>query len=90
MESVSQFGNYKDTINESDSEEDGDSGLYTTTEKPLKKGRQLVKSGFVADTKDNKNEQHYFLRAHVHHSMTLDYPDHWTFLSFLVMLAVML
>lgn len=33
-----------------------------------------MKSGFVADIQDNKNEQHYFLRAHVHHSMILDYP----------------
>ena len=33
-----------------------------------------MKSGFVEDTQDNKDEQNYFLRAHVHHSMKNDYP----------------
>ena len=69
VESVSSASNIEDS--ESD---DGDN-LYdtcdTVTAKPLKKGRNLLKSGFIENIHDNFNEpkQEYLLRAHVQHSM---------------------
>ena len=71
VESISQFGCLADDDDSEDS--DTDNG-YTTTAKPLRKGRQLVNSGFVVDTQDCKDEEHYFLRGHVHHSMKSEYP----------------
>ena len=46
----------------------------TVTAKPLKKGRGLLKSGFVENCHDNDNDDSYFLRCHVHHSMKSDLP----------------
>lgn len=75
IESIADFGlkseDYAFSSNEDDS--DDDSG-YTTTETPLRKGRWLIKSGYVVDLQDNQNDKHYFLRAHVHHSMKNEYP----------------
>ncbi|XP_032234254.2 uncharacterized protein LOC5509403 [Nematostella vectensis] len=46
----------------------------SVTEKPLRKGRSLVTSGFVENIQDTTNESTYFVRAHVHHSMKADLP----------------
>ncbi|XP_048579021.1 uncharacterized protein LOC125560736 [Nematostella vectensis] len=46
----------------------------SVTEKPLRKGRSLVTSGFVENVQDTTNESTYFVRAHVHHSMKADLP----------------
>ena len=59
---------------------DSDDELYSTcdtvTAKPLKKGRNLLKSGFVVDIHDNFNDlkQEYYIRCHVHHSMKNELP----------------
>ena len=73
IESIAEFGITCDHESDSENESDVDSG-YTTTEKPLRKGRKLITSEFVVDFQDNSNELHYFLRAHVHHSMKNEYP----------------
>ena len=57
----------------------GDDGLETDeassmTAKPLKKGRNLLKSGFIEDIQDSENPDHYFVRAHVQHSMKKELP----------------
>lgn len=70
IESISQFG----CPHNSDSESDNNDTGYTTTAKPLRKGKQLVDSGFVVDIQDYKDEQLYYLRAHVYHSMKGEYP----------------
>ncbi|XP_066935617.1 uncharacterized protein [Clytia hemisphaerica] len=52
-----------------------DENLYdtcdTVTAKPLRKGRNLLRSGDVHDIHDNADEtkHEYYIRAHVHHSM---------------------
>ena len=46
----------------------------TVTAKPLRKGRGLLKSGFVENCQDNDNDDSYFLRSRVHHSMKPDLP----------------
>ena len=59
---------------------DDDDDLYSTcdtvTEKPLRKGRDLLKSENVHRTEDNFDEskQEYMLRSHVHHSMKGEDP----------------
>ncbi|XP_001631319.2 uncharacterized protein LOC5510867 [Nematostella vectensis] len=58
----------------SDSEGSGTESSGTATAKPLKKGRNLLKSGFVENIQDNGNSKDYFARAHVHHSMRKEYP----------------
>ena len=68
VESVAAFGSKISAESSDDEDLDTESG-YTATAKPLKKGRSLVNSGFVRDMQDYKNEECYFLRAHVHHSM---------------------
>ena len=40
----------------------------------MKKGKNLVKSGFVVDVQDNGNDKNLFLRAHVQHSIKKDHP----------------
>lgn len=72
IESVANFG-LNESGSDSTDDSDGYSG-YTTTEKPLRKARKLIASEYVVDIQDNKNEQHYFIRAHVHHSMKNEYP----------------
>ena len=48
----------------------------TVTAKPLRKGRWLLKSGFVENVHDNFNSEQglYIIRGHVHHSMKSEYP----------------
>ena len=61
-------------IEDSDASDDGEK-LYdtcdTVTAKPLRKGRNLLRSGDVHDIHDNADEikHEYYIRAHVHHSM---------------------
>ena len=57
-----------------DDEAEGIDCQDTVTAKPLKKGRGLVKSGFVENIQDNNIGDLYFLRGHVHHSMKNDLP----------------
>ncbi len=83
VESVAAFG-FKISAESSDDEDlDTESG-YTATAKPLKKGRSLVNSGFVRDMKDYKNEECYFLRAHVHHSMKIIIQKNSRILGFII------
>ena len=69
MESAAKASNIPDSC---DSDEDN---LYdncdTVTAKPLKKGRNLLSSGFVENVQDNFDEiKHEFhVHAHVQHSM---------------------
>lgn len=72
IESFANFG-LNESGSDSSDDSDGYSG-YTTTEKPLRKARKLIASEFIVDSQDNKNEQHCFIRAHVHHSMKNEYP----------------
>ena len=58
VDSISQFGHKID--NDSNEDSDSDSG-YATTEKPLRKGNKLMRSGFVEDIQDNQDETHYYL-----------------------------
>ena len=73
IESIAEFGITYDYDSDKEIDSDDDSG-YTTTEKPLRKGRKLIESEFVVDLQDNSNDIYYFLRAHVHHSMKNEYP----------------
>ena len=41
---------------------------------PFRKGRQLLDSGFVEDIQDAVDDESYYLRAHVHHSMKKELP----------------
>ena len=53
----------------SDARTDGED-FVDCTAKPLKKGRNLLNSGFVENVQDNTtNSGDYVLRGHVHHSM---------------------
>ena len=72
IESIAQFGQE----NHSNSSEEGSDteNSYAATEKPLRKGRKLLESEFIEDAQDNSTETHYFLRAHVQHSMKNEYP----------------
>ena len=72
IESIAQFGQE----NHSGSNEEGSDteNSYAATEKPLRKGRKLLESEFIEDAQDNNTETHYFLRAHVQHSMKNEYP----------------
>ena len=69
VESAAKASNIRDS---SDSDEDN---LYdncdTVTAKPLKKGRNLLSSGFVEDVQDNFDEikHEFYVRAHVQYSM---------------------
>ena len=69
VESAAKASNIPDS---SDSDEDN---LYdncdTVTAKPLKKGRNLLSSGFVENKQDNFDEikHEFYVRAHVQHSM---------------------
>ena len=69
MESAAKASNIPDS---SDSDEDN---IYdncdTATAKPLKKGRNLLSSGFVKNVQDNFDEikHEFYVRAHVQHSM---------------------
>lgn len=68
---------YNVSASVSDSDNDGNcaggSG-YATSGKPLQKGHNLMKSGFVNGIHDSRQEDHYFVIAHVHHSMKNDLP----------------
>eukprot|EP00794_Sanderia_malayensis_P010597 gene10597-11718_t len=70
VESVADFamGSFTD-----ENDDNQDSG-FATTAKPLRKGMNLVKSGFVENIQDNLENDSYHLRAHVHHSMKSDPP----------------
>ena len=70
VESISQFATGN---NDEDSNDESNTG-YTATAKPLRKGMNLMKSDFISDIQDNKIEDSYFVRAHVHHSMKNDVP----------------
>lgn len=72
IESVANFG-LNESGSDSTDDSDGYSG-YTMTEKPLRKARKLIASEFVVDIQDNKNEQHCYIRVHVHHSMKNERP----------------
>ena len=80
IESVAQFGQtgLGSQNASSDSEDDDrdfpqDSG-YTSTARPLRNGMNLMKSGFVNDVLDHTNDNYYFCKAHVHHSMKNELP----------------
>ena len=60
----------QNAVNSDHSEE----GLGHMTDKPMKNGRKYVDSGFVHDTMDKVNDEHYFLRAHVWPSMRNELP----------------
>ena len=68
VESVASAANIIDT---SDSDDDQYNTCDTVTAKPLKKGRNLLKSGFIENLQDNFDEvkQEFYVRAHVQHSM---------------------
>ena len=74
VESAAKASNIPDS---SDSDEDN---LYancnTVTAKPLKKGRNLLTSGFVENVQDNFDEikHEFWVRAHVYHSMKNKLP----------------
>jgi hypothetical protein len=66
------FGdNQSQTLEDSDEE---DNGLGHMTDKPFRMGRKYVDSDYVHDLTDNRNDDYYFLRAHVWHSMSNDHP----------------
>ena len=66
IESKTLSDSYNDSTNENTERLMGD----TVTAKPLKKGRNLLDSGFVESIQDNSLPNgDYALRAHVHHSM---------------------
>lgn len=46
----------------------------TVTAKPLRKGRNLLESNFIENLQNVDDDSHYFVRAHVHHSMKSDLP----------------
>lgn len=48
---------------------ENDEGLGHMTDKPLKKGRKYVDSGFVHDVMDTLTADHYLVRAHVWSSL---------------------
>ena len=79
IESVAQFGQAGLSQNASSEDEDDnrdfpeDSG-YTSTARTLRKGMSLMKSGFVNDILDNTDDNYYFCKAHVHHSMKNELP----------------
>lgn len=60
----------QNAVNSDDSEE----LLGHMTDKPMTNGRKYVDSGFVHDTMDNVNDEHYFLRAHFWPSMRNELP----------------
>ena len=64
VESIINVGDYDEEMDCED----------TVTERPLKKGRMLLKSNFVENVDDNNDNQQYFIRAHVHHSMKNEKP----------------
>ena len=70
VESISDLG----IRNVSDEEDDGLESGFASTAKPLKKGMNLAKSGFVENIQDNLINDSYYLCAHVHHSMKSDLP----------------
>ena len=74
VESTIGLSCYRSNEDADDSSDGEDNLSDTLTEKPLKKGRNLLKSGFVEDVQDNENDKSFFLRAHVQHSMKKDYP----------------
>ena len=65
-----------DEHNLSDDDGEGIDCEDTVTAKPLRKGRLLLKSGFVENTEDNYSQESgsYFVRSHVHHSMKREKP----------------
>ena len=68
VESVASTANIIDT---SDCDDDQYNTCDTVTAKPLKKGRNLLKSGFIENLQDNFDElkQEFYVRAHVQYSM---------------------
>ena len=69
VESASTASNLVDS-----SESDGDDTYYncdTVTAKPLRKGRNLLDSGFIENIQDNfvEGKNDFLVRAHVQHSM---------------------
>ncbi|XP_025111588.1 uncharacterized protein LOC112574606 [Pomacea canaliculata] len=72
IESIAHFGH---ECNSDSSDGDSDNnGSYTTTMKPLRKGKKLMESEFIDDIQDNRSKTDYFLRAHIQHSMKNEYP----------------
>ena len=53
---------------------DGDVCVDNATSKSKRKGEMLFSSGFVKNVQDSEDMQHYYLRAHVHHSMKNELP----------------
>ena len=79
IESVAQFGQTGLSQNASSDSEDDDRDLpddsgYTSTAQPLRKGMNLMKSGFVNDMLDHTDDNYYFCKACVHHSMKNELP----------------
>ena len=70
VESIATAANIADD-HSSDSDDDLYNTCDTVTSKPMKKGRSLVKSGYVVNIQDNFSEikQEYYIRSHVDHSM---------------------
>lgn len=67
----------KNILQEDDESNDDEAiDTDTVTSKSLRKGRMLLKSGFVEDIQDNENDQltEFIVRAHVHHSMKNELP----------------
>ena len=58
-----------ESIHNAVNSDDLEEGVGHMTDTPMKHGRKYVDSGFVYDTMDNVNDEHYFLRAHVWSSM---------------------
>ena len=66
-----------------DDDEDGEEGINEQglghmTDKPFKTGRKYIESGYVHDMTDTKDDDHYFVKAHVWPSMRSDYPHNVT------------
>lgn len=73
LQSATCIPNLHNSHNESDTEDQTDIG-DTVTAKPLKKGRNLLDSGFVENVQDTEDSDTYFVRSHVHHSMKNEFP----------------
>lgn len=79
IESVAKFGQtglsqHASSDSEDDRDFPNDSSGYTSTARPLRKGMNLMKSGFVNDMLDHTDDNYYFCKGHVHHSMKNELP----------------
>eukprot|EP00112_Aurelia_sp_Birch-Aquarium-sp1_P016363 Seg3703.1 transcript_id=Seg3703.1/GoldUCD/mRNA.D3Y31 product="hypothetical protein" protein_id=Seg3703.1/GoldUCD/D3Y31 len=79
IESVAKFGQtgllsqHASSDSEDDRDFPNDSSGYTSTARPLRKGMNLMKSGFVKDMLDHTDDNYYFCKGHVHHSIKMSY-----------------